>query len=51
LGAIRLQAGRRDAARVALSEARRRFETLEAAQHVAEVDALLGRCQEDASCP
>ena len=51
LGAIRLQAGRRVAARTALDEARRRFESLEAAQHVAEVEALLARCQEDPACP
>ena len=30
---------------------RRRFESLEAAQHVAEVEALLARCQEDPACP
>lgn len=51
LGEIRLQAGRRDAARMALAEARRRFESLEAAQHVAAVETLLARCQEDATCP
>jgi tetratricopeptide (TPR) repeat protein len=50
LGWVRLQAGRRDSAAPALEEARRRFASLDAPQHAAEVDALRTRCREETAC-
>jgi serine/threonine-protein kinase len=50
LGAVRLQAGRHDAAREALAEAHQRFASLDAPQHAAEVEALRARCREESAC-
>jgi tetratricopeptide (TPR) repeat protein len=50
LGAIRLRSGRHAAARAALDEAQRRFASLDAPQHTAEVQALRSRCGEESAC-
>ena len=50
LGALRLRAGRRVAALQALDEAQRRFGSLDAAQHAAEVETLRARCREESVC-
>jgi tetratricopeptide (TPR) repeat protein len=51
LGAVRLQAGRAEPAAAALDQARALFASLDAEQHVADVDALRARCKAVNACP